>query len=302
MNRNLTTGGNSPIDTEEIFASNLDERSLRALIHKIIEKPKESQSIPTRNKYEALATDDSDVEDMQEGTNDEIPENTKEEQSKKDKGRNKTAKPQKQEEFKHKVAPIIIKETAKWTKTSNMMKRKNITATKCKVIQTGIEVEPATEDDYRKLSKMLKEEGIQFYTFQLKSEKKLKVVLRGITQDITDDEIKDDLQQQDYSVEKISRMKAPLVLIEVSREYKSIYNIANCCGLAIEVEPERSEIVQYHKSQMFGHPQSNCNINYKCMKCYEGDSFMHQIEDYSTKLCQLPGQTSVHLHKVPRET
>ncbi|GJQ79207.1 hypothetical protein Trydic_g5453 [Trypoxylus dichotomus] len=43
---------------------------------------------------------------------------------------------------------------------------------------------------------------------------------RGIIQDITDDEIKDDLQQQDYPVEKISRMKGkngqqtPLVLIE----------------------------------------------------------------------------------------
>ncbi|GJQ79246.1 hypothetical protein Trydic_g5490 [Trypoxylus dichotomus] len=127
--------------------------------------------------------------------------------SHKNEGKNKTARPQQQEEFKHKVAPIIIKETVKWTKTSNLMKRKNITATKCKPIQTGIQVKPATKDDYRKLSKMLKEEENQFCTFRLKSEKKLKVVLRGITQDITDEEIKDDLQQQDYPVEKISWMK-----------------------------------------------------------------------------------------------
>ncbi|GJQ71967.1 hypothetical protein Trydic_g3075 [Trypoxylus dichotomus] len=254
MNRNLTTGGNSRTDMEETFANNLDKPTLRKLFHKIMEiyqskfgeeselrepkteeymeetkrhkkrsvdsKPKKSQSTPTRNKYEALATDDSDVEDMQEGTDDEIPKNTKEEQSKKNEGKNKTARPQKQEEFKHKVAPIITKEKPKWTKTSNMTKRKIITATKCKLIQTGIQVELATKDDYRKLSKMLKEEGIQFYTFQLKSEKNLKVILRGITQDITEEEIKDDLQQQDYPVEKISRMKrrngqpTPLVLIE----------------------------------------------------------------------------------------
>ncbi|GJQ65515.1 hypothetical protein Trydic_g7616 [Trypoxylus dichotomus] len=161
-----------------------------------------------------------------------------------------------------------------------MMKRKNIIAAKCKLIQTAIQVEPAIEGDYRKLSKMLKEEGIQFCTFQLKSEKKLKVVLRGITQVITDDEIKDDLQQQDYPAEKNSRMKGrngqptPLVLIEVRREYKSIYNIANCCGLAIKVEPlrTRSEVVQCHKCQMFDHTQSNCNIKYMCMKCGEGHS------------------------------
>ncbi|GJQ76915.1 hypothetical protein Trydic_g19871 [Trypoxylus dichotomus] len=132
---------------------------------------------------------------------------------------------------------------------------------------------------------MLKEEGIQFYTFQLKSEKKLKVVLWGITKDIT--ELKGDFQQQDYPVENISRVKGknsqptPLVLIEVSREYKSIYNIANYCGLTIIVEPlrTRSEIVQCHKCQMFSHTQSNCNINYKCMKCGEG---------HSTHLCTKP--------------
>ncbi|GJQ73865.1 hypothetical protein Trydic_g18801 [Trypoxylus dichotomus] len=77
-----------------------------------------------------------------------------------------------------------------------MMKRKNITAAKCKLIQTGIQIEPATEDDYRKLSKILKEEEIQFYTFQLKNEKKLGVVFLDIIQDITDDVVKDDLQQQ----------------------------------------------------------------------------------------------------------
>ncbi|GJQ67310.1 hypothetical protein Trydic_g8210 [Trypoxylus dichotomus] len=257
MTRNLTTGGNSHTDMEETFASNLDEPTLRELIHKVMEiyqskfgqkselgepkteeymeqtkrhkrrvdsKPKESQSIPTRNNYKALATDDSDVEDMQEGTDEEILENIKEEQSKKNEGKNKTARPHKQEEFKHTVTPIIIKETAKWMKTSNMIKRKNITATKCKLIQTGTQVEPATEHDYRKLSKVLKEEGIQFYTFQLKSEKKLKVVLRGITQDITDDE-------------KISRMKGrngqptPLVLIDVSHKYKSMYKARTVVGL-----------------------------------------------------------------------
>ncbi|GJQ78642.1 hypothetical protein Trydic_g11745 [Trypoxylus dichotomus] len=106
---------------EETFADNLNEPSLQELISKIMEiyqrkfgerseldepkteeymlqtkrrkqrridsTPKELQSIPTRNNYEALATDDSDVEDMQDGTDDEIMENTKEGQSKKQGGK-----------------------------------------------------------------------------------------------------------------------------------------------------------------------------------------------------------------------
>ncbi|GJQ78891.1 hypothetical protein Trydic_g62 [Trypoxylus dichotomus] len=121
MNSNLITGGNSHTDMKETFDDNLDEPFLRELIHKIMEiyqrkfgekgelsksktekymeqtkrhkkrrvdsKPKESQSIPTRNNYEALAMDDSDGEDMQEGTDCEIPENTEEGQSRKNEGK-----------------------------------------------------------------------------------------------------------------------------------------------------------------------------------------------------------------------
>ncbi|GJQ83164.1 hypothetical protein Trydic_g19507 [Trypoxylus dichotomus] len=179
---------------------------------------------------------------------------------------------------------------AKWTRTANLIREKRITATKSKLINTGIQVEPATEEDYRKLSKLLKDQKTQFYTYQLKSEKKLKVVLRGITQDITDDEIKQDLQAQDYPVDKITRMKgrqgkpSPLVLVEIDRLYKSIYNITDCCGLAVKVEALRTRnlIVHCHKCQMFGHTQSNCNINYKCMNGGEG---------HSTHLCEKPRTT-----------
>ncbi|GJQ83956.1 hypothetical protein Trydic_g8693 [Trypoxylus dichotomus] len=206
--------GNSSTRSWKYTSGNSEKKQIkRHKRRRIDSKPKESQSIPGRNNYEALATNDSDVEDMQEGTDYEIPENTEEEQSKKNEVKKKTARPQKQEEFKHKVAPIIIKETAKWTKTSNMMESKNIAATKCKLIEAGFQVESATEDDYKK-----------------------------------DDGMKDDLQLQDYPVEKISQMRGtngqpiPLVLIEVSREYESTYNIAttpqkyaNCQGERLSI-------------------------------------------------------------------
>ncbi|GJQ86055.1 hypothetical protein Trydic_g22060 [Trypoxylus dichotomus] len=77
---------------------------------------------------------------------------------------------------------------------------------------------------------------------------------------------------------------SPLVLVEIDRLYKSIYNITDCCGLAVKVEALRTRnlIVQCRKCQMFGHTQSNCNINYKCMKCGE---------DHSTHLCEKPKTT-----------
>lgn len=195
-----------------------------------------------------------------------------------------------EEDRKPKIAPIIITDTTKWIQASQLMKNKKISSTKCKLIQTGIQVDPATEDDYRKLSKVLKDEQVQFYTYQLRSEKKLKVVLRGITQEISEEMIKEDLRERDYPIEKIVRMKgknglpAPLVLIEINRDYKSIYNITECCGLDIKVEPlrTRNAVIQCHKCQMFGHTQLNCNINHRCMKCGEA---------HSTHLCTKPRTT-----------
>ncbi|GJQ73832.1 hypothetical protein Trydic_g18770 [Trypoxylus dichotomus] len=231
----------------------LDEQALRELVHTVMElyqtKFSDSSSVVKSefsepNRFELLSDNEEETEEMEEDV-EEINELTPTEtEQPSTSGRNKSegttaTKP----ERKQKIAPIIIKEMAKWTRTANLMREKRITATKRKLINTGIQVEPATEEDYRKLSKLLKEQKTQFYTYQLKSEKKLKVVLRGITQDITDDEIKQDLQAQDYPVEKITRMKgkpSPLVLVEIDRLYKSIYNITDCCGLAVKVEALRT--------------------------------------------------------------
>ncbi|GJQ88673.1 hypothetical protein Trydic_g18119, partial [Trypoxylus dichotomus] len=78
-----TTGGNSHTATEETFADNLDEPSLRELIHKVVERyqrkfgEKSELDEPKTEEYieqtkRLLAKDDSDVEDMQEGMEDEI--------------------------------------------------------------------------------------------------------------------------------------------------------------------------------------------------------------------------------------
>ncbi|GJQ88179.1 hypothetical protein Trydic_g20637 [Trypoxylus dichotomus] len=229
-------------DTPRVVKSDFSEPVKTAKKRRTTSSAANPQPIIRQNRFELLSDNEEEAEEMEEDVAEKINEPTPTETVQPStSGRNKSttaAKPVR----KQKIAPIIIKETAKWTRTANLMREKRITATKSKLINTGIQVEPATEEDYRKLSKLLKEQKTQFYTYQLKSEKKLKVVLRGITQDITDDEIKQDLQAQDYPVEKITRMKgkqgkpSPLVLVEIDRLYKSIYNITDCCGLAVKVE------------------------------------------------------------------
>lgn len=78
----------------------------------------------------------------------------------------------------------------------------------------------------------------------------------------------------------------PLVLLEISREYKSIYSLTKCCGLVMEAEPlrTRTDIVQCHRFQLFGHMQRNCHIQHKCMKCGEQYS-THECQKLKTTMC-----------------
>lgn len=189
-----------------------------------------------------------------------------------------------------KIVPIVLREKDKWMKTSNLIKSNKIAVTKSKVVATGIQIEPATEDDFRNLRSLLKKENLQHYTYELKSEKKLKVVIRGIQQEITIDEIMNDLKDSGYPAEKITRMNgkfnrpAPMVLVQIGKLFKSIYNLKYCCGLSVTVEPlmTKSEVIQCHRCQLFGHTQPNCEVEFKCMKC--GDY-------HSTHECEKPRTT-----------
>lgn len=78
--------------------------------------------------------------------------------------------------------------------------------------------------------KVLKTENVEFYTYELESEKRLKIVLHGVMIEATDEEINEDLSAQGYPVTKVTRMEgkesksATLVLVEIDRKYKIIYN------------------------------------------------------------------------------
>lgn len=191
---------------------------------------------------------------------------------------------------KPKIVPIIVREKEKWTGINKKMQARKINYVKAKVVKTGIEIEPQTEQDYRDLYKLLKEQKIQFHTYELRSEKPLKIVIKGVPQEMEEQEIKEDLEAQSYPITKITRMKGkrgpmPMVLVEIGREYKSIYNqLKHCCGLAIQIEPleKKSEIIQCHRCQLFGHIQKNCHANYRCMKC---------ADNHSTHECNKPSTT-----------
>lgn len=234
----------------------------------------EDSDIKVSNRYDLLS-DGMEIEDdeTQEDNDQVVAPPTKPDKTNENK--QKTSRPMKSERIAH----LIIRDPLRWGHINEMIQRKNIQVKKSKVVGHGVQLEPKTEDDYRNLYKALQESNKQFHAYELKSEKKLKVVLRGVLTQITEEDIKKDLTKQGYPVTKVTRMKGqkgfpiPLVLVEIDKAYKAIFTkLEFCCGLSVQVESLRikTEIIQCHRCQMFGHAQRNCHAEFKCMKCGDG--------------------------------
>lgn len=241
-------------------------------------KPTTQEEIETSNRFEALS-DLHTTEDAEEEM-EVVKKNPTHTQKDKPKNIHPNAK----------IVPIVIRERSKWQMANKLFREKEINYVKAKVVPQGISVEPATEDDYRKMYKELKDK-VDFYSYQLKSEKELKIVIRGIYVEATTEEIAADLTDQGYPPSKVIRMNgkggypAPMALIHIDKKYDSIYKtLKHCCNVSVQLEPlkQRPGVIQCHKCQLFGHSQKNCWSKYKCMKC---------AEEHSTHLCTKPSTT-----------
>ncbi|RZC41369.1 PRE C2HC and/or Herpes U47 domain containing protein [Asbolus verrucosus] len=172
---------------------------------------------------------------------------------------------------KQNSTPIYLRNKEKWASVNKLLEVKKINITKATNTKDGIRIQLQTEYDYRTMYNLFKQKDLEFHTHQLKTEKTLKVVAKGIPVEVDEKEIHDDLKSKGYPAVKITRMNkkgnvpADMVIIEIKREYKSIYNIENINGLIIKVEALRSngQNVQCHRCQLYGHIQKNCNAEFK---------------------------------------
>lgn len=185
-----------------------------------------------------------------------------------------------------KVPPIIILNKNHYNDIIEITKKHNIKLKHIKNTNKGLETHVNDIEDYRKLSSVLTFNKQGYFTFLLPEEKTLKVVLRGIPEEIEVAQIEQNLIDSGFQPLKINRMfktiidpetnaktKVPMPLILVQLEKndlnKKIYNIDKLGFLAIKVEPLniKKTIRQCHKCQDFGHTEARCFCPPKCHKC-----------------------------------
>ncbi|GBP68235.1 Nucleic-acid-binding protein from transposon X-element [Eumeta japonica] len=143
----------------------------------------------------------------------------------------------------------------------------------------GIKIHCPDVETFRSLNKYLVDFKVQFHTYALEEERKLKTVIRGIPTALSVDEIQADLCGQGFPVHSVHRLcrkdGSPLWLVLAvlprTEEAKNIFNNLNMvCGLSsirVEAPHKKGGPGQCHRCQLYGHAAANCHADPRCVIC-----------------------------------
>lgn len=193
-----------------------------------------------------------------------------------------------------KIPPVILhrdETTKSWNEVSTLLRSHTISYTKAKAVVGGIRIQPSTVNDFRRMTKLFDVEKLPFHSFSLKSEKPLKVVLRGVSSMADIKSVEHELLGRGFAVGKCSRMmanKKPLdmVVVEVPREHRHIYDLTTVQGLQVTTEPlkKRRSNGQCFRCQQWGHSQRGCHATTRCVKC-AGPHVSRECDGKNPKKC-----------------
>ncbi|GAB0089831.1 hypothetical protein DMENIID0001_044480 [Sergentomyia squamirostris] len=170
-----------------------------------------------------------------------------------------------------KPAPFYVRDTRVIEILDDIMTENQISNYDRTILRMGNEakLQVSTVDDYRKIQKAFNEKGIPYFTFQLKSERSLKVVIKGIPPYITADKVKAGLVQSGFKPRSAQTIlnhkgeKCCMVMVEL--ESKTLRMIAGadwyinneCIHRDLEMPTVREKIQNIssrHITRLAAHP------------------------------------------------
>lgn len=148
-------------------------------------------------------------------------------------------------------------------------------------------------DSYRKIVKYFDSNKISYHTYQLKTERAYRIVIKGLHHTTPTEDIKAVLLVNGHQVRYIVNVKSRLTKEPLSIFYvdldpdpsnKKVFDIHDINGAIVTIEPplRTSDIVQCHRCQQYGHTKSYCKKPFACVKCGLGHcttSCTKKVED-----------------------
>ncbi|CAH2208049.1 jg26164 [Pararge aegeria aegeria] len=141
-----------------------------------------------------------------------------------------------------------------------------------------IKIIPKDIQTYKTIRENFIADNISHYTYQLKSERAYRVVLRGLHASENTTEISEELYEIGHEVRQIVNIrhratKEPLPVFYVDLEpkpnNKAIFDVKylNNMKITFEAPYKKKEIIQCKRCQRFGHSKNQCFRPYRCVKC-----------------------------------
>lgn len=155
-----------------------------------------------------------------------------------------------------------------------------------KTINNLRHIHTTDKSDFYSIREKLDEIKFEYQTHTPKDEIPKKLILKGLDEAYTADEVKEDLRSQLDTVVDVKRLskttntgeKVPINVFIVYFTYETRLSVAMrilqyCCLHRIKWDYfKRSGVRRYtqcYNCQSFGHESRNCTLKYKCVKCTE---------------------------------
>lgn len=295
---------NHNIDVESIM---VDEERMTKMAKKRRLTNEKDDDIIAPNRYQVLEEMENDQEDLQENKKEitrmsQIIRDEKEakkrralkreqeRQSAKNKNQPKEDEDAKKAEKKktERPPPIILKKANEAEKVQKMAKEAGIKF-EGKMSQEGLKIFTKEVEDFRSLKAKLEIGEVEHHTYQLRSEKELRVVIKGIPTSYKEEEILKELKSQEVAAIAVKRMTSKgkeidmvMVKAEKTPEGKRIFNVEKVLDMRVKVEAKRKSgsAVQCFRCQEFGHVSYRCSKKTRCYKCgeeHEGKNCQEKI-------------------------
>ncbi|GFU62322.1 nucleic-acid-binding protein from transposon X-element [Trichonephila clavipes] len=159
-----------------------------------------------------------------------------------------------------------------------------------------------THPQHDTLKQILEVLKFPFYTFTPKHERPIKVVIKGLPRSTTTAEIKSDLLDLGYTINKVTQLTGnitkqllPVFTISLPRNTfnENIFKLKTLGYLSITVEGFESRgVIQCFQCNQFNHTAEHCHLTPKCLKCGE----KHQTRDCQIKRLDTPFCVNCQVH------
>ncbi|GFX43048.1 nucleic-acid-binding protein from transposon X-element [Trichonephila clavipes] len=134
-----------------------------------------------------------------------------------------------------------------------------------------------TSEQKDQLIKFLEIVDFEFYAIRAKSERPIKVVIKGLPRDTDPNNIHHELVMLGYTVDKVTQLtgritkqKLPVFLITLPRNIHNskIFDLNRLCYLVVNVEGyEGKGVTQCYSCNKFNHTSDLCHLKPRCLKC-----------------------------------